>query len=159
MNLKDRIDALVSQRAEQIIAEMFGLGDETRINKADDYRLQDRAGRSIDDPAYGTPQRENIANRGVDIDGADVEPTRRRKRGRGRAKVEYVTNPRHRGRWPDLGDTTTAIVFSAIRKGAGLSNLEIEKATGLKQKTVESDVYRLRRDGVIVSRRRKRSAE
>ncbi len=121
----------------------------------------DKAGRSIDDPSFGVPAKQSNDWRKVRSFTADEptengdnpqQPPRRRKRGRGRAKVAYALMPRKQGqRWPDLpGNPGT--VLDALRNADGpLTNLELEELTGMSNKPVQSAVHLLRTIRVIKS--------
>lgn len=153
--LQEMIDALVSERVESVlearIAELLNGKDDAGIaSKRADYATA-RSNRSA-------LARETYLRESGQVPGDDAPRRRRRSRGR-RPRLGYVIVPK-RGRQsePDLF-ATAAQVWNAIVKhdkknDSPISVVDIEKATGLGKKTVESCVYYLRRhtgDGQLVA--------
>ncbi len=140
--LADRINRLVDEQVEQKIKALLselGTSETPRHRTVADIRV-----------INGKKTRSQIAREIYERESGDTsamaEPTvthRRRRRGAARASKVYEINVDGRVK-PDLFPTAQ-IVFNAIKTTRKpITAFELEKATGLTKKTVESCVWYLR---------------
>lgn len=136
VNLSAELDALIEDRAKQLLEKL--LSSNAEPSNVDDS-----------EPVLRTSDNRDDAD--------DDRPVRRaRKRGRGRAKVGYVTT--RYGAAKRKGDIdalipTWAETFKAVKAANGLvTAYELEKSTGMPKKTIESSLFNLRQQRLIVSK-------
>jgi len=125
MNINERLNSLIDAEIERRLEAFFNETD-----KASKPRI--KASESVPGESEPTWNRSET-----------TPETTTRKRGRGRAKVGYVSI--HRGRIPsDLIPTWESVFKAVVKAGRPVSARELESLSGEKQKTVESSLYQLR---------------
>lgn len=168
--LTQMIRAMVQSEIANAVREMIN------VDPIADNGDTDTQGRGIDDPNFGIPAKQSnnggkmrrvdnntweVIRRTANDDAADNvrqgalldNQTRRgSKRGRGRAKVAYQLIPRPKGqRWPQMVGNPDAVLAVLRKADTPLTNAELEVATGMGTKSVQSAVHLLRTVRLIKS--------